>query len=209
LSADTERIAQRIREAAATVHAPARLHERVAEERRRRAPARRRTLLAAGGALAGAVAAGAAALVLVLGGGASGPTIDEAVALALRPAAAGAPAVDPGDPGHLELGVGGVEFPNYRGWHPVGARTDDIDGRRAVTVSYRSDDSGPVSYTIVDGAPLKMPDGVKWRDYRGYHVALLRNDGERVVAWEQGGHTCIVAGRGSDVTALLRAGTHA
>jgi hypothetical protein len=208
VTSDTEHIAQRIREAAATVHAPARLHERVAEESRRRAPARRRTLLAAGGALAGGVAVVAAVLVLLVGGG-GGPSIDDAVALAQRPAAAGAPPVDAADPGHLDLGVGGVSFPNYRGWRPVGARTDELDGRRAVTVSYRSNSSGPVSYTIVDGAPLELPDDVRWRDYRGYRVAVLRNDRERVVAWEQGGHTCIVAGKGSDVTALLRSGTQA
>jgi hypothetical protein len=209
VTGDTEHIAQRIREAAATVHAPERLHARVAEEARRRAPARRRRLLATGGALAGAVAAAAAALVLLLGSSGE-PAIDEAVALSLRAPAGGAPAADPGDPAHLELAVGGVRFPNYKGWHPAGARTDDLDGRRAVTVAYRAASRGPVSYTIVDGAPLEIPKGVEWHEYRGgYRVAVLRDRGERVIAWEQGGHTCIVAGRRSDVTALLRAGTQA
>jgi hypothetical protein len=203
MTADTERVAQRIREAAGRVHAPQRLHARIAEETRRRAPARRRRLLAAGGALAGGLAAVVVALIIALGGS-SAPTMDEAVALALRPPASGAPAVDPADPDHLEESVGGVQFPTYPGWRAVGARTDEIGGRRAVTVAYQGS-GGPVSYTIVDGAPLEFPEGVPWHDYSGIHVAELRSGRERVIAWEQGGRTCIVAGKGSDVAALLRA----
>jgi hypothetical protein len=203
MSADTERIARRIREAAGSVDAPARLHARVAEEVARSAPARRRRVLAAGGALAGALAAAVVAVVLVLGSGGAGPRIERAAALALRPPATSAPAVDPSDPAHLRAEVGGVRFPNYRSWRPVGSRTDELDGRRAVTVAY-SASGATVGYTIVDGAPLKLPKDVTWHEYSGYRVAVLRDDGERVVTWKQGGRTCIVAGRSADVTALLR-----
>ena len=203
MSADTERIARRIREAAESVGAPARLHARVAEEAARSAPARRRRALAAGGALAGALAAAVVAVVLVLGSGGGGPGIDRAAALALRPPETGAPAVDASDPRHLRAEVGGVRFPNYRSWRAVGSRTDKLDGRRAVTVAY-SASGATVGYTIVDGAALKVPEDVTWRNYSGYRVAVLRDDAERIITWKQGGRTCIVAGRGSDVAALLR-----
>jgi hypothetical protein len=198
---DTEHIARRIGEAAESVGAPDRLHASVAQQLERREPARRRWLAAGAGALVGAAAAVAVAVVIGLGGGA--PSIDDAVALALRPPASGAPAVDPYDREHLEAEVGGVAFPNYRGFEPVGAREDEIGGRRAVTVAYRG--SGyPVSYTIVDGAPLEIPAGTEWHDYGGYRMAVLRSGERRVLAWEQGGRTCIVAGSREDVAALLR-----
>jgi hypothetical protein len=203
MTVDTERIARRIREAADGVSAPPRLHARVAEEVARRAPARRRRLLAAGGTLAGALAAVVVAVVLVIGSGGASPDIEQAIALARRPPATGAPAVDPYDPNHLTAEVGGVHFPNYRTWRPVGSRTDEVDGRRAVTVAYRASGAA-VGYTIVDGAPLKLPENVEWHEYSGVRVAVLREGAERVIAWKQGGRTCIVAGRRSDVAALLR-----
>jgi hypothetical protein len=158
-------------------------------------------VLALGGGLTTAAAALAVALVLVLGSG--GPSMDDAVALALRPPTAGAPAVDPNDPRRIQAQVGGVWFPNYdaySGWRAVGSRTDEIGGRRAVTVAYRGS-GGPVSYTIVDGAPLEVPSGARSRDYGGLRATVLR-DG--VITWQQGGRTCILAGADADVTALLR-----
>jgi hypothetical protein len=103
-----------------------------------------------------------------------------------------------------------VWFPNYdyegdTGWRPIGSRTDDLDGRRAVTVAYKGA-GGPVSYTIVDGAPLEVPKGVPWHEYARFRAAILRDDaGQRVIAWEKGGRTCIIAGKGADVSALLEA----
>jgi hypothetical protein len=198
----TDHIARHIREAAAAVRAPEQLHAHVAEEVARRRPARRRQTLAVGGALAGGLAAIAVALVLVLSGG--GTSMGDAVALALRPPSTDAPAMDPADPGHLQAQVGGVRFPTYPGWEPTGERTDEIGGRRAVTVAYRSADRGPVSYTIVDGDPLGVPGDARWTTLHGFRVAVLRDDGTRVVTWEQGGRTCILAGGRDDVTALLR-----
>jgi hypothetical protein len=198
---ETEPIARRIRDAAAEVRAPERLHALIAQETaRRRAPRRRRLVTIGAGAVAAAAAA-AVVVALVLGGGA--PRMDQAVALALRAPTSGAPAVNPRDPGHIEAQVGGVRFPTYETFRPVGARTDDLDGRRAVTVAYRAA-GGTVAYTIVDGAPLEVPDGTSWRDVGGFHVAVLRDGAERVITWEQGGRTCIVAGRRADVAALLR-----
>ena len=203
----TEHIARRIRETAEGVTAPDRLHALVAEQTARRAPARRRRLFGLAGGLAAAAAAVIVALVIVLGSG-GGPAIDDAVALAQRTPTSDAPAVDPTNPKRVQEQVGGVWFPNYdgyTGWKPIGSRTDDLDGRRAVTVAYQGA-GGPVSYTIVDGAPLEVPKGVPWHDYARFRAAILRDDGgERVIAWEKGGRTCIIAGKGEDVTALLEA----
>ena len=204
---DTEHIARRIRETAQGVTAPDRLHALVAEQTARRAPARRRRLFGLAGGLAAAAAAVIVALVIVLGSG-GGPAIDDAVALAQRTPTSDAPAVDPTNPKRVQEQVGGVWFPNYdgyTGWKPIGSRTDDLDGRRAVTVAYQGA-GGPVSYTIVDGAPLEVPKGVPWHDYARFRAAILRDDGgERVIAWEKGGRTCIIAGKGEDVAALLEA----
>jgi hypothetical protein len=197
---ETEPIARRIREAAAEVHAPQRLHAVVAEQTDRHRASRRRRLLATGGGAVGALAAVAVALVLVLGGG--GPAIGDAAALALRPPTTGAPAVDPSDPGHVQAQVGGVRFPTYETWQAIGARTDDLGGRRAVTVAYRAG-GGTVGYTIVGGAPLAVPGDAAWREIGGFRVAVLRDRGEQVITWEQGGRTCILAGRPADVAAVL------
>ena len=80
------------------------------------------------------------------------------------------------NPKRVEKEVGGVWFPNYdyerdTGWKPIGSRTDDLDGRRAVTVAYKGA-GGPVSYTIVDGAPLEVPKGVPWHDYARFRAAI-------------------------------------
>jgi hypothetical protein len=206
---DTEHIARRIREAAEGVTAPDRLHAVVAEQTARRAPARRRRLLVLGGGLVATAAAVVVALVLVLGSSGE-PAIDDAVALAQRAPTSDAPAVDPTNPKRVEKQVGGVWFPNYdaegyTGWKAIGSRTDDLDGRKAVTVAYQGA-GGPVSYTIVDGAPLEVPEGVPWHDYARFRAAILRDDGgRRVIAWEKGGRTCIIAGKEEDVSALLEA----
>ncbi len=209
MTQDTEHIARRIREAVEGVEAPQRLHAVVAEQTARRAPTRRRRLLGLGGGLVATAAAVVVALVLVLGSGGE-PAIGDAVALAQRTPTRDAPAVDPTNPKRVEKEVGGVWFPNYdpegdTGWRPIGSRTDDLDGRRAVTVAYKGA-GGPVSYTIVDGAPLEVPKGVPWHEYARFRAAILRDDaGQRVIAWEKGGRTCIIAGKGEDVSALLEA----
>jgi hypothetical protein len=206
MAEDTEAIARRIREAAESVSAPEHLRAHVAEQTARRRP-RRRRLLALGGAVAVAAAAVVVALVVVLGSG-GGPSIDQAVALALRPPTTDAPAIDPSHPTRLQEQVGGVWFPSYKDyaeWKPIGSRTDDLDGRRAVTVAYQGD-GGPVSWTIVDGSPLHVPDGVPWQDYASFRAAILRDDGgKRVITWRKGGVTCILAGHTDDVEALLHA----
>jgi hypothetical protein len=97
-----------------------------------------------------------------------------------------------------------VRFPDYQerwGWRAVGARTDEVHGRRALTVVYRKRGRG-VHYTVVDGSPLEL-SGDRQRLEDGTPVAVLRDGGARMVAWHEGGHTCILTSRDLDERSLL------
>jgi hypothetical protein len=208
---DTEAIGLAIQAAARRVEAPPRLRARIAEERLRAgrgAPARRWAFRPP--ALAAGLAAVAIAVTLALsglpGGGAGGPSVDDAVALALSPPTEPAPGVDGTNATALRLSVGGVAFPNYRWslkrWETAGARDDRVEGRAAKTVVYRGP-SGDVGYTIVDGEPLDTPDGARIVDRNGLRLAVLRTDGANVVTWRRGGHTCVLASKGASPGQLI------
>jgi hypothetical protein len=180
--------------AVAETHAPQALRERLAAERaavQRRARRRRRRLLpAAAAALAAAVVA-----IVVSVGGDRPPTFAEALALSDRPPDAPPPARGP-RPGTLRASVGGVVFPDWTrrfSWPATGFREDRLDGRTARTVFYRTRRGGDIAYTIVGGAPLDPPAGGTTRRVDGVAYRVLRRGGERVVAWEEGGHTCLLS----------------
>jgi hypothetical protein len=99
-----------------------------------------------------------------------------------------------------------VRFPDWEarwGWRAVGARTDRLDGRRAVTVIYRKGGSG-VHYTIVDGAPLPWPRGARRVTAGRVRAAVLRDGDAALVVWNRRGHSCILASRTADTSRLLR-----
>jgi hypothetical protein len=171
----TRAIGDAIREASETVRAPHGLRERIAPPPRRR----RRPAIAA--ALAGMAAVMA---VLLIGGGT--PTVPEVAAAALD--------VPERAPTRAER----ERFTRW-GWEAVGARTDEVAGRRAHTVIYRSGGRG-VHYTIVEGSALRPPEGGRRRG--GY--AISRAEGATVVSWRRAdGHTCVVASRAVGVEGLL------
>jgi hypothetical protein len=149
--------------------------------------------------LAPATAAAAllVAAVLVLGGLLAGtPSVEQAAALAARSATEPTPPAVAGQPELLARDVEGVTFPEWGkkfGWHADGARTDEIAGRRAVTVFYRHQDHR-IGYTIVSGDPLEVPANAHRMRVNGLDLAIY-HDGHRTVAvFERGGHTCILAG---------------
>ena len=81
-------------------------------------------------------------------------------------------------------------------WTPVGARTDDLDGRTATTVFYEKDGMR-IGYTIVDGEYIDPPDGARTTRVGGTEFATFeRADGARAVTWERDGRTCILSGAG-------------
>lgn len=173
--------------AAAAVEAPTRLRAKVAAERHKRAPRARR----AGFAIAaGSLAAVLLALALALP---SGPTVVQAATVATRPATE--PAPGPGAPKLLDRRAAGLPFPDWSvkfGWRPTGARTDELDGRRLVTVFYAKGER-EVAYTVVAGAPLDPPDGSD-AVVEGTRLLTFVAGGRTAVTWERGGHTCVLSG---------------
>lgn len=210
---------------ASSVKAPEALHQRVqamvdeAHERDRRPQDRRsrrgarapvplvRWRLAA--ALAGSAAAVAAALVVAVvltGGGASAPTVQQAVALTLRPATSAAPTEDAVHRSQLNVAVEGVAFPYWKerfGWRSAGARQDRVAGRSITTVFYADPQGRRIGYAIVSGRAPSMGGGkVVWHRSIPYHV--ISEQGATVVTWPRSGHLCVVSGRGVDAGTLLR-----
>jgi hypothetical protein len=121
----------------------------------------------------------------------SGPTVDDALALADRPPTE-AVTPDPQTPQLLQEDVEGVRFPNYAakfGWKAVGERTDELDGREVKTVFYEKDGKR-VAYSIIAGDALEEPDGTK---SKREGVELYRFDGG-AVTWKRDGHTCVLSG---------------
>jgi hypothetical protein len=195
-----ERIGAAVRAAAGGVQAPERLRRRLADP----PPRRRRRALVPRLATAGALAAALAVGFVALAGGA--PSVQEVAAAALQPPTRPAPAADPRDASAVLAEVEGVPFPNYEepwGWTAVGARSDSVEGREAVTVIYRKGSQG-AHYTIVSGDPLPRPQGGREVRTAGGSYTVLRDGDSQVVTWERDGHTCVLASRLVDAAGLLR-----
>jgi hypothetical protein len=203
--AESAAIGRHIQQLALEVEAPASLRMRLADGDRTRGSQRRFALPALGGL--GLAALAAVVLVLVgIGGGSRAPSVDDAVALALAPPTAPAPAIDPANTQLVRAQVGGITFPNYTyawpKWTTKGVRRDRISGRDATTVFYRGP-RGDVGYTIVDGKPLDPPSGARHVRAGGVDLSVLRRDGATIVTWQRDGHTCVLAGRGAGVEQQL------
>lgn len=158
-------------------------------------PPRRRRSLVPRLAVGGAVAALLAAVVLVVSSGA--PTVQAVAAAALN-----APQRAAAD----DLRVGAIRFPEYGkdfGWSRVGEREDRVSGRDATTVIYRKGAQG-IHYTIIDGAPIRLPPSARTVRADGRTYAVLREGDTAMVAWHQAGHTCVLASRLVGTRDLLR-----
>ena len=166
------------------------------QERARGAPRRRRAArvrVAVAGGLAALLVGVVAGLVGVMGGA---PSASDAAALAARPATQPTPPTVATQPTLLARDVEGVPFPTWGkafGWHPHGARTDELDGRRAVTVFYEHM-GHRIGYTIVSGPPLDAPGDAHRSRVRGVELATWHEGMRTVVMFERGGHTCVLAG---------------
>jgi anti-sigma factor RsiW len=200
------RVVAALHQARSTDRAPAALRARIEASRpQRRTVARRR--IAYTGGLAAALAAVALAVVLALPGGTPGaPSVSDAAALAARGPAHDAPAPDPAHPGtQLRQNVGDVYFPNWThsfGWRAVGARTDELGGRKAVTVYYQWKNQR-VAYTIVAPPALAQPAAHRtW--HNGTELRTLTHNGRRIVTWRESGDTCILSGTGITAAELQK-----
>jgi hypothetical protein len=166
---------------------------------RRRSERRRRVAVAAACAAAVAVAI---TLLIALPDGGEEVTVVDAAAAGSRPATEPPPPTDRNEY-LLDRSIGRVPFPNWRkrGWPPVGARRDRIDGRTAETVFYQRN-GRRVAYTIVSGTPLPSHNGVRSVRAR-VEFTRLTLDGRPVVTWRRKGHTCVLSGTGVAQEELL------
>ncbi|HLH14412.1 MAG TPA: hypothetical protein VKV16_06450 [Solirubrobacteraceae bacterium] len=186
------------------VRAPQRLHDRIDAMVAERAGARaRRPALRWG--LAAAVPA-VCALALVLSGGGSSLTLENAVALTLRPATMPAPGESARGGGELTADVEGVAFPYWeesRGWRATGERVDRVDGRMVTTVFYADGGGRRLGYAIVAGTPAPSVHGgvLVRRDGVAYRLTLAH--GARVVTWLRDGRLCVLAARDVSRRVLL------
>ncbi len=193
------RVVDALHHARATERAPQRLRARIEASRPSRATVARRRFTYAGAAVA-AFAAIALALVLALPSGTPGaPSVSEAAALAARGPAHAAPTPDPSMPAaRLNQSVGDVYFPNWTssfGWRAVGARTDELGGRTAVTIYYTWK-GDTIAYTIVHSPPLTEPSSAPASNSDGTQLRTLTLNGRVVVTWRRAGDTCVLSGSG-------------
>ncbi|HMJ02899.1 MAG TPA: hypothetical protein VK506_08150, partial [Conexibacter sp.] len=142
-------------------------------------------------------------VVLATGGGATtAPRVQDVAGVALRPAAAPAPAALPGGE-LLDATAGPIAFPTWTraGWRAVGERTDTVDGHELRTVLYADAAGHRIGYAIAD-AELPVGGGrlVEWH---GVPLRVLQLDGAHVVTWRRAGRTCILAGRDVPLARLV------
>jgi hypothetical protein len=133
---------------------------------------------------------------LVLPGGSPGaPSVGQAASLAFRGPVLGAPAVDQTGT-KLNRELEDVYFPNWNrlGWSAAGQRSDEIGGRKAVTVYYNRGGT-EIAYTILSRPVLNWP-GAQTRWLRGTKVQSFHLNGRTVVTWRRGNHTCVLSGAG-------------
>ena len=104
----------------------------------------------------------------------------------------------------LDVSAGGIPFPYWEhtvGWNAIGARSDSIGGRHAVTVFYEAG-GRRVGYTIVTGPPVQVKGGVTVTAH-GTPYTFMRTGSARLITWVRNGHTCVIAGHGVTYKTLL------
>jgi hypothetical protein len=194
------------------VSAPDSLHRElealVARGRRRGLGPARSFGLAPRIAAAGAVAAALAAVLVTvaLSGGSSGLSQQTAMAIALRQPTQSAPAESRAHDTQLAAAVEGTPFPYWArlGWHPVGARTDQVAGRTVTTVFYGDGRGHRIGYSIAAGSAPALSGQVVERREGGTPYRIVVHNGVPAVVWLRSGHLCVVSGRGVSSATLVR-----
>jgi hypothetical protein len=191
--------------AAATERAPASLRARVALAQ---PPARRagpsRLAAGLGTALVGAGAAAVVAVVVVVGGGSASPTVAQAAVLTSRLPQMGVaePALDTGTlPGVRAVGLTYPYWEDHFGYKAQGVRRDSLNGRRVTTVFY-SRGASQVAYEIVSGPPLRQGGTFSSTSLQGVELRSMATPAGQVVSWLRDGHTCILIGSHTSLSAL-------
>jgi hypothetical protein len=149
-------------------------------------------------ALAGAVATAMAAIVLVLAltlGGPSAPTTVDAAELS--------PLGSERPPAHS---FAGVTYPNWGrrfGWFSVGARDDELGGRRTTTVFYRHTHHR-IGYTVISGRPIEPPARAEVVTVNGVELRRFKLGAQDVVTFVRNGHTCVLSGEVHHASTLVK-----
>lgn len=193
---------ERIEAVVRSVEAPAALRERIAAERDRtlirRMVIKRMKLT---GALAGAAAVlGIVVGLASLGGPSSDPSSLDAARFASLQPVASAPERDRSHPALLKAKVDHVTFPAWENrfpWKASGQRSDEIDGREAMTVFYDNPDGVRLGYTIVEDEALPWPEGARQVVRNEVDIRVLRRGGRVLAFWRVEGQTCIISAPGS------------
>ena len=131
-----------------------------------------------------------------------GATVSKVTAAAAGLPTEPAPKPVEGMPGVLDRAVETVAFPDlgHYGWRPIGARTDDIAGRSAVTVYY-SHGGRQLRYTIVagagdvDNAQAMTGETVTWSRRT---VSFITGAPALTVVLKREGRTVVVTAPGAD-----------
>lgn len=197
---DRQRRAVAATREAASEPVPATLESAVRDRVRGTGRTRRGPRLVPGLALGGTLAAATAVvLALVLTGGPSGPTVADAARLASQQPSGPAPSRLDHSKAKLAARVDGVVFPDFArayGWHAVGTRRAQVDGRDAKVIYYEKGGER-IGYVITAGSALPRPSGGKTVERRGVPYQTLSVDGKPAVTWERLGHTCVLVGASS------------
>jgi hypothetical protein len=87
------------------------------------------------------------------------------------------------------------DFAARAGWLPVGARTDRVGGREALTV-YWGRAGRLVAYTLLPGEPALPPEDARRTGRRGVLLYSFDAGARTVVTWLQDGRTAVVSAIG-------------
>jgi hypothetical protein len=133
----------------------------------------------------------------------SGATVTKVAAAAAALPTEHAPKPAEDLPGVLDRAVDTVAFPDFKrfGWRAIGARTDDVAGRRAVTVYYARGER-QLRYTIVSGAgdvvaAKGTTDEPVTHGRRTMHL-VMGIAGTTTLVLERGDRTVVLTASGSD-----------
>jgi anti-sigma factor RsiW len=148
------------------------------------------------------MAAAVVALIVVVAATQSGsgtPSISEAAQLALKSPTHVAPSADPRDRSLLQARFAGITFPDYRKFRvsASGERADRLGDRDVRTVYYRLGDGASMSYSVVDGLPLPLPDSARLVVFEGVEMHTFRDRSLQVVTLVRRGRTCVLAAKTS------------
>jgi hypothetical protein len=110
------------------------------------------------------------------------------------PATSNAIGPSAGNPAVLDVSLHGTAFPNYtdaEGWHPSGARVDEIAGNETRTVFY-SVGRRRAAYTVVAGAPVSVPAGARTFVADGLRLSEFRAGDRWIIVFRNNGNSCVL-----------------